>query len=295
MSRSALSSGNQPSTRVDLPRKPHRLVAAWIEDDRRYQQMVQRNGYPQFQRKDASAIGRRVLRAYDALFKAAERRGHAVDHQKDALRPAWLVIARERIDIEVRQKIRQLRTRLTEEELKEPDNVALNRRWKQTHEPAGTLLFDAFADYRRMGKRRWEDQPETTLEDQIEDILTGLESIAAAAAAKRAEDIDQERRRWEETKRRERREGLRARTERRWNLLREESAAWKEAETLRGFVDAIAGRMGDEPPLRAAAWLRWARARIDYLDPMTGSKEYLFRTLMARPGQQTEEDENDMF
>lgn len=271
-----------------MPRNPHPLVAAWIEEKRRGRAVARQYGWPE----EPYEITKRILCAYDRLFKAAEKRGHTVAHEARYLRPAWLLIAKERIDIDVREKISQRRIPLTAAELKDPLNVALNRRWKQTREPAGTLLLDASAPYRIKHKCRWEDQPGRPLEQQIEAILAGMEEIAAAVAATRKEDAERENRQWEEARRRERRQALEARADRRFRVLRDEAAAWREAESLRKFVDAVAGRMGDAPSIRTSAWLKWARARINDLDPMSASQAHLSRTLMARRphGSSIEED-----
>lgn len=282
----------KPSASVRLPSKPHRLVGAWIEERRRYREMARSKGWPTSTYGEIGNVQKRVLCVYDALFKAAERRGHEITHERNALRPAWLVVEGERIDIKIWEKHRQHRILLTEEERRDPTNVALNRRWKQVLEPTGALLFEARAVYRGIGKRRWGDKPDAMLQYQAEAILTEIETIAAMAAERRRKEDERERCRMMEARRRQHREALCLRTDRRWDLVRKEAAAWTEAETMRRFVDAMAVHMGDNPPLRVAAWLKWARARADAMDPMTASRKYLVRTLMT-PNRELEEDDEE--
>jgi len=273
---------------VRLPRKPHRLVAAWIEEDRRNRAAARQYGWP----TEPYDIKKRVFCVCDTLFKAAEKRGHTVTHERLALRPAWLVVGSERIEVQVRERIRHQRIRLSEEELKDPTNVALNRRWKQTREPAGTLLLEASAAYRRLGKRRWEDTGATPLEDRVDEILTEIERLAEEAVALRQADEERERRWEEERERKLRRAALIERADRRRDLTRKAASDWREATALRGFVDAVAAHLKDHPSHRVAAWLKWAHARADGMDPLSASKEELVSMLMTPAWKKERADED---
>ena len=222
----------------------------------------------------------RALRVADALLKAFADRG-------------WNVAtSRQRTFVHVDAMSIALRIEegtLADERPVKPD---LNGSYSFHHErrnivkrPSGHLSISIREEpemWRYSQRRNWNESDNRSIEDCLNGVLIGLIKLAAAMKADRA------RKEREERDEEERRRRLQAAVEEQQRLraavaaersrvaeLREQAKLWREAETLRGFVDEARKRgRGAEPALEGAdldCWAEWALAQADRLDPFTVS------------------------
>lgn len=259
---------------------PHRLVAAVIEANRQAEQNARRHGWP----IQSQEMERRRLRILNALYQAIEKRGHHLDHPKDALSPVWCVIDSERIDFHIIEYLRLTRVPLSPEELRSPLNIADGRTTKSIRKPTALLVLLANAEF---GQRpqRW---PESSgrLEDRVDAIVMQFERMAKRAAARRIELAELHREMAAEIARRNERQARDRKEAADWERLRGLAADWSEAQRLRRFIDAIAGQLRElqDPDGHGRAWLDWAKALVDELDPLGKEAAETLGRLLAGQG-----------
>jgi hypothetical protein len=224
-------------------------------------------------------LRKRKLLVEDTLYKAAEKRGHRLHHEKRNIDEVDLLISGERINYWVCESVKRWKVALTKAELrraaKEGDT---RRRWKTVEEHTGTLAMGARGIYRGIGKGGWSDEPDRPLESQIDIILAGLEAIAAEAGAVRARDMEEERK---ARMRKAERERSRYVEESRWESACEMADALKRAQHMRTLIDTLAHRMPLKPhqARKLVKWLRWARAKVDFIDPLAQDMDCILARL----------------
>lgn len=264
------------------PSNPHRLIAAWIEKEVQARSTARKNGWPVQAGPDQTDIGRRLLQLHDAILKAGEARDYTAEIPKDTSNSLGFSIRGEHVSWRIREGYRRRKVPLSKTELKEPFNIATGTTMKTVDEPTGMLVLYFTAPY--SVDKRLEDTPEKPLKSRIGEILDKMDAAAVHAAARHEEDNLAWRRRIEERSRSIRYDKLVAREKKRWLRLRQATADRCEVDHLRETVAIVRKRMSDggiDTP-RIEAWLGWAHARIDRLDPMLQEPEALFNRLVAR-------------
>ncbi len=111
---------------------------------------------------------------------------------------------------------------------------------------------------------------ESSLEDQLGEIVVGLETMAVAETAAKARQAEAERLRWEEERRRAEVQRQRRQDANQWRRLRELAQRDEEAQRMRRFVETLRVRAADEggENEEIAAWLAWAEEWIAAWDPL---------------------------
>jgi hypothetical protein len=251
---------------------PHRIIAAWLEERRRDPWRTS----PPAQ----TEIERRQLRLKDAIFKAVESRGHQVENERGSIHLVWLRVRGERIDFSFREKLRQHREPLSAEELKDPWNVSTNRRFKQVREPTGKLVLTAKSRDAWVGERTWSEAEGPPLEEVLDKVVLGLETLASDAVAYHEKRREEERIRWAEQAERAEQERLRTVDRNRWSFVRELAADWEEVSRLRRFLRALeTAAQADDADV--STWLEWVREHIARMDPLGQTLPELARQTAA--------------
>jgi hypothetical protein len=291
--RAPTGSATQPPDEPPLDRAAlHRFVAAWLQAADDAAATAHRLGQTPSGPLDGTALGRRALRLRSELLIGTEARGWALAHPRGELRPVWAVIAGQRVDFYVYEREQRRRIPLTAKELRQPSNLAPDRRWRQVTEPSGRLAVKATAAYGNT--RLWVDQPGQPLDAILSEILDGLEGLARAAAAKQVE-LDDWHRRYEANERRRARQERRAQDEAdRWEDLRDLAANWDEAERVRRFLAALETQLRSSPADPAvSAGLQWAWRKANALDPLSETNAATVRGLLRRPAAVARQPESD--
>ena len=142
------------------------------------------------------------------------------------------------------------------------------RKYDYAH--SGELLIEIDAPYAPDGiRRRWSDSSKTPLEDKLGDLVVGVHRAADALQAR--EDEWRRRRQLEEEKRNKELEAARRREhhEALARDLRDMANRWKEAMTLRAFVDAVENDTpADARSSDFSTWVAWARTYAAQFDPL---------------------------
>jgi hypothetical protein len=112
----------------------------------------------------------------------------------------------------------------------------------------------------------WGDRQRWRLEDRLAQVLREAETQATEAEERRLAKAREEaelQRRWEAAMEDAKR---RLHENHRLEVLRERVRAWREADGIRAYCDAVEARYGEPAPAKesqTAAWLRLARAEAD--------------------------------
>lgn len=140
------------------------------------------------------------------------------------------------------------------------------------------LRLAIFDPERPQQPKVWKDDDAAPLERQLTDMVIGVMMMAEAAyrhrcmatyqyALKHRDEmrarLDKEKAAAEAAERQRQADEARARRER----LSAQLQDWRLAKDLRGFIDAVA-EQGVDPTPDLAAWISWAQAVADEIDPL---------------------------
>lgn len=236
----------------------------------------------------------RALRIADALIKALESHGHAVEEAQDPRREAGRTLIRI-VDGED-----WFTFRIQEEVEPDPEVVAKNRHrkpdifgrpWKPSESdmrPTGQLRLLLYEDdrYRRRG---WGDGKKRRLENHLGELIFALEDSARRSRERREEWARQERERAEAERRAREAEECRRQEKARVDVLFHEVTAWVDARSLRQYLAEVRAQAGGSLATDSDLqnWLAWATAIADRMDPLPRRRP---RAPGAQAGQHPEEE-----
>ena len=277
---------NDPIETLENPRrprltKPHRIIAARLEDDKRLRQGFGGWRPPKPNPREEQMMARRRL-VESELFKALETAGHRVETERGSLHQVRLMIKGQTITHAIRERYTQKRRPLTAEELRDPWNVQMGRQHAVQRFLTGQLILTAEARG-AFSKLEWRDKPERPIELQIDEIVQGLETLAEQAIEREAQRREEEKRRWEEQHQREAERRARQQDENQWRRFRELAMRHAESASVRSFIDALkrepAGQ-GDEGDA-LDQWIKWAEAKLADWDPLQRDPQALMIEVKA--------------
>jgi hypothetical protein len=89
----------------------------------------------------------------------------------------------------------------------------------------------------------------------------------------------EQRRIWDEQERQRRLEEIRKGELEKVRLLEQTASDWQKAELIRGFADRLEGKINEvdteEKREKLLRWLKWAREKADWLDPLMAKEDNL--------------------
>lgn len=143
----------------------------------------------------------------------------------------------------------------------------------------------------------WRDEDGRKLEQQLTDIIIGMAVAGehlhrkwleqqAAWARQRQEEAEREAKRRKAEEERRERERLAALEKAKRDALRRDAKAWREANDIRAYVEAI--RRSEASPESTEEWARWALLEADGIDPIVSG-----RALKSVRDAQDDDDQND--
>ncbi len=264
--------------------RPHWAIAAWITKHEREIAAAKRDrpiwgtaSGP----KPFTPLERRRQRFLNTLFKEVERLGYKI--KGEAPYGVSLETGQNKIEFTLRERIRQIRRPLTDEE--KAKSYYANQEWQQERVATDELIF-TLKTYLGPGVTlEWRDG-ERRLEDRIGDIIAVLAIAGPILERQRQAAVEAERRHWEEEKRRNEERRRRDQDRNRWRRLVELAKLWQEARLAGDFLDALEKHSPAQPEATydgrsAAEWMAWARERRDAFDPSKWSSDDLCTNLAS--------------
>jgi hypothetical protein len=222
-----------------------------------------------------TASRQRALLLLDALFKGLAARGHAVvldakSVDRFTTYSLQTVVAGQKLGLSLMERTSQ--TVRSEEEL-----AKLRRRHLFASEHAftatGRPVLVAGRHY-HTGGRSWSDGRRQRLESVLGEIVLGIEELAAFEAEEERQREAQRRAEAAEARQRQiaaqRAEHERALTK----DLTDMANAWADAKNLRAFLTAVEEGVPAEFKTEGfRAWVDWARARVEAVDPLSDPRQ----------------------
>lgn len=217
--------------------------------------------------KPFTSLERRQQRFLSTLFKEAEKLGYKV--KGEAPYEVSLETGRNAVNFKLRERIKQVRRRLTDEE--KAERMFSSREWRQDRIATGELVFSLETWIASGLRREWRDGQQP-LEDQIAEIIAVLAVAGPILEATRLKAEAAEHRRWEEEKRRREEKERQDQDRNRWRRLVEYAEAWREAQLVGDFIEALTVSPGDPQAQydekSIVDWMAWARERRGANDPL---------------------------
>lgn len=263
--------------------KPHAIIAAWLADHEERKRRARQKRAP-WRKKlydpgDFRDSDRRQHLFLDALFKAIERRGGKVT-QGDR-RELFAEVSGEKVEFQLREKHRQTRRPLTEDERRW--RIAGDKDWKQELAPTGHLVFEVRTYLPAGLKRQWLESEKQPLEGLLPDIVAVFVAAGPLLVQRRREREAAERERQLAERRRYEEQQRRKCDANRWRHFREVAQDWRELSTARDFLNMLRS-MDADPSIEVDGrslgdWLTWAENRLQSADPLANGPEDLFRRI----------------
>jgi hypothetical protein len=204
----------------------------------------------------------RALRIMDALLKTLEARGYSAEVSKDGTAYTYILIGAEKVCVRLSEKSIGSKRELTTVKKQQPSDTASTG---LVYRPSGKLTFE-IDDYVEGFQNKWTDKEGKPLEEQLNEILTGL-ILAGEALRLKSIKREEEQRRWLEQELR------RLEEEERCYYLDQHCDAWSKSQRLREFLRAREASLIEQrgelvPSSPEAKWLSWAHQYADQIDPL---------------------------
>ncbi len=267
-----LAAARELTSNITVPERlarPHPVIARWTEERKRQREEARRSTWRSISDvPDFSAIDRRRHRFLDALFKALGQ--HAFKTKTGERSEVYLEVERERVEFELREKYRQVRRPLTDDEKKWGFNP--DRPWRQEMQPSGMLTFTIKTHLESGLTHAWIDKPDRPIEAQLPDIVATLLVAGPILKERRRQHEEAEKRRLETERRRYDEQQRRQKDDNRWKHFVGYAHRWREAEIARRFLAALEGKLENDGATidgrPASEWVEWARDRLAKYDPL---------------------------
>lgn len=216
----------------------------------------------------------RSLIILDVLLKQFESRGYVVRVESE-LKETKVVLKEGTVSFRLHERTKQTQPPEPERPSKRGRQERAYESWRPAYLLIGTgELTLEFNKYRLAGCRHtWKDRPGSPLETQLHEVLEAIPSWEATLKAARLEREEQEARHMAEEKRRVEFERAKEVLRRQRARLVKNLHAWEHAERLRRFVEAVIATA--EPCEKTKAWIEWANAQIQALDPLSSNQRGL--------------------
>lgn len=273
-----LSAARERTKEITVPgrlARPHPIIAGWIAEQRRRREDARL--YPWRSPSDYrfTAVEQRRHRIFDTLFKTLER--HGFKAKLGDRHEVYLEIAGERVDFDLRERKKQVRRPLTEEEQR--THYTRERGFVQEMQLTGELIFSLKTHLVDGAKYEWRDGAQT-LEAQLPGIISLLLLAGPILKERRRQREEAERKRREEERRRYEAEEARKTDQNQWRRFVEIAEHWRDLEVARQFLSALEAKSAGEAytvkDRSMADWLSWARKRADASDPLLMGAQRIF-------------------
>lgn len=266
--------------------RPHAVIASWLaeHEERKRRARNERDPWTRdlYRPSEFTETDRRKHRILDALFKAIERQGGKVKQGERGV--LFAEVLGEKVEFQVREKQRQERRPLTDDEKRwrSPGDKG----WRQELVPTGWLVFEIKTWQWPAGlPRQWLESEKQPLEGMLPDILATFIAVGPLLVQQRKDREAAERECQLAEKRRYKEQQRRKRDANRWRRFRELARDWHELAAARDFLAAlrsmdttstveIDGRSVEE-------WITWAEEWLQRADPTVKGVDGVFTQIAS--------------
>lgn len=265
--REAIEGDRQVGKPVIVPStlsSPHRIIAAWLQDDREKRRQSRHDPWRRnlYKAIDATDLDKRRLRTLSALFKALEAREYKLIVDQYSRRGVAVVLGDEKVDLQLTERIQQVRRKLTEQEKTDRGYLSTGDRWTQEKVPTGELIL-TFKQPDRHRTKEWRETPDSPLDNRLGEVVAELAGMFEEIRLIRVREAEERARQRKSEEERHRAEMERKRETIRYRRLLSQSENWQMAADIRAFVAAV-----EANSQRFCAWKTWALGHADRIDPL---------------------------
>lgn len=233
----------------------------------------------------------RALCIIDALLKAMEARGYAVDLTAEDRAATCVKVNEEVFVFSLEERIARTEKELTPEQKEAVKKTPFVASFYRDYEfsPTGQLVFKYMAPADSSINHKWKDGEKYKLEDRLNEIIKLLliDSIRIKENRKEVERRELERqeelRRWEERRRLAEEQERRAKEEQnRRDEFFNYAALWEKSERASIFIKSVKDQyLKNNPELKSdskfAQWLAWAEQMADRINPITNQNSSFWK------------------
>ena len=212
----------------------------------------------------------RALHFMDALIKGLEQRGHKVesDTSGQSGRGTVVTLNGEQLSMRLRERLNRVPHVMTKDERLRFERHGWEPYTKYDFHPSGDLHLEVGKAGYSWVSKTWKDGKRRKLEQQLGEIVGGLEALAESERLDRIRRAEEERVRAEQARRLEEERRRREEDAKRFAQLRADSNHWHECREMREFLSAVELEMSARRTSEFDEWLDWARQKVDELDPL---------------------------
>ncbi len=213
-------------------------------------------GFREFPVKVSAASERRAIRILVATIKALESRGHhvALDRDDAKLRLA-VTIEGQRVFFRIREYLKR--------SSREQGSSASLYAPSYDYAPSGRLILETEGYIGEGRQTCWSDTKRLRVEERVGQFVVGIEAVAEVLR-KRAEKWEGRRLEEEQRLAHEERRRIAEAEAQQVERLRQLAMAWKEAQVMREFLDAVEGLASGD----SASAVARGREIVAALDPL---------------------------
>jgi hypothetical protein len=260
--------------------RPHRVISRWLEDHERRKAEARRERDPLIRRivdpGDLTPLDRRRHRILDTVFKELERDGGNV--KENDRRRLVVELSGESIEFQLREKQKQVRRPLTEDEKRW--HSSSERSWRQELEGTGRLTFSISTFLDSHLRKEWLESEKAPMESLLPEIVATLIAAGSIRVEMRRKREEAERQRQIEQRRRAEEQERLQLNENRWRRMTELADAWRRTHHLREFITTLKEMPPDTSKTVAGRpvceWLEWAEDQLKNSDPLVDGVEGVF-------------------
>jgi hypothetical protein len=212
----------------------------------------------------------RALRIIDAFVKACVVRGFGFKPGKRGARIGGqmrILVDDEEIEVAFEEKMRRESHKPTADEIARRKRSQFVYAPTYDYVPTDMLSIKIGPSYSSGLQSTWADTRHQRIDDRLNDVFVGIRRLSRWRKEERRKDAERQVR-FEEVQRA--RAELRSRFEAEKKAVAQlemDADSWRRAEAIRAYVAAVGAR-ADGTDAEQAAWIEWALAQADRLDPL---------------------------
>jgi hypothetical protein len=252
--------------------RPHAVIASWLADheERKRRAREERDPWRRdlYRPSEFTETDRRKHRILDVLFKALERQGGKIKQGERGMLLAE--ISGEKIEFQVRERQKQQRRALTDDEKRW--RLSSEKNWKQELVSTGRLVIEIKTWQWPAGlSRQWIESDARPMDEMLADIVATFVAAGPLLVQQRKDREAAERERQLAEQRRYEEQRRRKRDANRWRRFKEMAHDWSELATVRDFLAALRS-MNMDPSTEidgrsVAEWIAWGENWLERADP----------------------------
>lgn len=270
----------QPVEVKNTLRNAHSIVAKWLKDNKRARDK-DRFGYLGWRPEaiDGTPLERRKLRILSALFFALEQTGYALNATGESHAPVEATRNHEALKIQIRERIKHNRRKITEEDRKSDRYYSEDQVWTTDRTPTGELILKISAAKGWCPEKEWKETKGPNLEEQLTQVVIHTVGMIETLHLRTLELRAREERYRKEADERRRLENERKKEEIRFQRLLSYARNRKDAVDIRDLVAALENKDSVHANSEEfITWKTWALGQADRIDPQLSDEVFDLET-----------------